>query len=528
METSRGPLEHQGGLIMARNQWIERAEQLGWPQTMPVSLDIARVPALHELADVVAGHGYGLYVVGGTVRQWAVGESSLSRDIDVVITAPRAEIVEWLRLRWRLLPLDNHTWHVTIGPRLGLSVAAAGVVDYRQSQPFRETQDIWEDLTHRDARCNQLAWDVFNNNLLMPPGSLQDCAAAQWDVDDPYEVLKRDPLRAWRIARYIAQGWRVSSRWWEAYWTLRNDVAWVDALLHQNRLRWYWEWRKTVMAPFPATVWKMLAEMELLELIVPSWKALRHTRWERHTWRLLSHAGPSALLRQAILFRETGRPIDPEHHAQRGAEVAAEILSRMRAPKVWQQLVPWAVEHHADPWPDDWDGASVRDYFERLAVPASFRPRRQRLRAERLLLRYKRLEFTYRWRDPLKADAYIRRIQRLRHMPRRHWLPDEIRLGPDEWALLGVTTPEEQQHLREYCAEVCNATGHRNTPLALLPLAAYALAGNDWVVQFPKVVKKLYREDTPWHDYEWVRESWPESEWRPNPSNASKASSSGD
>lgn len=174
------------------------------PSIQQLSPALAR--AAREVAEVLGRAGRRAWLVGGAVRDLALGVEPVDADLT---TAARPEEIE------ALFP-DTYA----VGRAFGTVVVHRGEVDvqvttFRIESGYADARrpsevsfaaTLEEDAQRRDFTCNALYLDPLVDELLDPTGGLPDLAAGRLRcVGEPRRRFAEDGLRLLRLARLAAQ-----------------------------------------------------------------------------------------------------------------------------------------------------------------------------------------------------------------------------------------------------------------------------------------------------------------------------------
>ncbi|QIA26203.1 HD domain-containing protein [Thermaerobacter sp. PB12/4term] len=318
------------------------------------------VPApVREILQRLDQHGYGAFLVGGCVRDLLMARPP--KDWDVA-TAARPDEVR--RLFPRTIPTGIEHGTVTVRLR-GMSVEVttfrqeAGYSDHRHPDRVEFTRDLRADLERRDLTINAMALD-HQGRLHDPLGGLDDLEQGLVRaVGDPEERFREDALRLLRVVRFAARlGYRVEPRTGAALARcapLIRHVSWerireeMAGLLTSPRPAWGLELLRTSGLLEP--IWP-----ELLEGVdVPQNVHHAYTVWE-HNLLACEYTPPVLRLRLAGLLHDVGKPrtvsVDAQgerhfyHHEVVGAQMARDMLRRLRFDNETVQHVVHLVRHH--------------------------------------------------------------------------------------------------------------------------------------------------------------------------------------
>lgn len=322
-------------------------------------------PRIRELTTVARETGATIYLVGGYVRDAALGRKA--RDLDLLCTSRTARVVAALRSRWG---------------RRGFRFRKRGVTTWRFSAGGRQVdlvdasrRGLERDLERRELTFNAMAYDLVAGRLHDPLRGLADLGAGRMLAPRP-EVLREDPVRALRVARFAAQfpGFSVAR-------PLRREARAVRAALRRasaERLRD--ELNRLLEAPAPQRGLELLRELGLVDAVLPELQPLRGCAagfgradvWS-HTVEAISRSaraarlpgalalrepGAARLLRWALLLHDISKPETlsvagrrPTFHGHEvlGARRAEALLRRMRMPRSERRRIGRLVLLHLRP-----------------------------------------------------------------------------------------------------------------------------------------------------------------------------------
>ena len=391
-------------------------------------------PTVLRMAELFAGAGHELYLVGGPVRDALLGRSG--NDLDFTTSARPDEIERLLR------QLSSAIWDM--GRDFGTIGCAVTEPDGRKllievttfrsdaySSDSRKPAVVFGDhlggdLLRRDFTVNAMALDMTSGELLDPFGGLDDLQHAVLTTPSTPELsFSDDPLRMLRAARFAAQlGFRPAPAVVAAMTAMAERIAIVSAERVRDELI------KTIMAGDPRVGLNLLVVTGLAAQVLPELPALRMERDEHnrhkdvyeHTLTVLDQTidlerrlgGPDLIARLAALLHDIGKPrtrrfepggkVSFHHHDVVGAKMATKRMQALRFPTDQIKAVAKLVELHlrfhgyADA---DWTDSAVRRYvrdagdqLDRLHVlTRSDCTTRNARKAARLRTAYEQLEW---------------------------------------------------------------------------------------------------------------------------------------
>jgi poly(A) polymerase len=278
---------------------------------------------------------------------------------------------------------DRGHWRVVVATE-------AGATTWDLAAP--RAGDLEGDLRRRDVTVNALAWRPGEATVVDPTGGLADLRAGRIRAAGP-DVLRDDPLRAWRVVRVAAQlGFRIERGTRAAVAATAAALA-TGALPRPASERVGAELDALLATPVAGRAVRALDDLGLLVLDLPELTAGRGVRQgPLHHLDVLEHqlealqrlvdAFPDAdlALRWATLLHDVGKPPTREAgssgpdglvlrdrftgHDRVGADLATRALERLRRPRARIARVHALIGAHMRPLPGDERGA--RRFVHRL------------------------------------------------------------------------------------------------------------------------------------------------------------------
>lgn len=319
--------------------------------------------ALARLTDA----GYDASIVGGAVR-----DSLLHRPIpdwDVATSAPPKVIRE--------LFSDQTTYHlkhetVTIvlpGNRLEIT-------------PYRGPERTLEgDLARRDFTINAMAYDPARKRLFDPWDGRKDLKKRILRATaDPDARFREDPIRVLRGIRLAVElGFAIDQR------TLGYMEIHARLLRREAPERIREEVAKILMCDHPRRGFKLLSDHGQLEHIIP--ELCEGEGMEQnihHRFPIFEHAletverVPQLLhLRLAALLHDVAKPRvrtpGPNGwrflgHARESAQLAENILARLRFPRLLTEKVSHLIAEHMVEYTSQWSDGAIRRLIGRTGI----------------------------------------------------------------------------------------------------------------------------------------------------------------
>ncbi len=332
-----------------------------------LTVALSHLPSeIHELAEAFAAAGHRLALVGGPVRDAALGRTAPDLDFTTDAHPDRTEaiLISWGDACW-----DIGKAFGTIGAKRGGLIAEVTTYRSESYDPASRKPEvvygdtIEGDLSRRDFTVNAVAVDLATLEVIDPHDGLADLAAG-WlrTPGTPEQSFGDDPLRMMRAARFSAQlGLDVDAGVFEAMTAMAERITIVAAERVRSELE------KLLLASNPRRGVELLVETGLMDHVLPEVPALkleidehhRHKDVYEHSLTVLEQAidledppgtspedgvpGPDLVLRLAALLHDIGKPatrrfesgggVSFHHHEVVGAKLARQRLKQLRFDK---------------------------------------------------------------------------------------------------------------------------------------------------------------------------------------------------
>jgi len=345
-------------------------------------------PALEEVTRRIRLSGGRLWVVGGAIRDFLLGELRGNR----AISSPREVDLATDLLPERILSLFPGS--LRFGERFGTVVVRlggeefeittlrweSGYVDGRHPEQVEFTNSIEEDLARRDFTVNAIALEPSTGKLTDPFNGGEDLKRGIIRaVGEPSRRLAEDGLRSYRGCRFAATlGFEIEPKTLRAIRanrTVASGVAWerIGA-----------ELSKAMTAPEPSRCFELLRRVGLLSHCLPELAACYGVTQNRHhDFDVYDHSLRACDLapvekpavRWAALLHDIGkvdtktrkgRDFNFHGHEELSAKLAMRALQRLRLPKELRQRVVHLIARHMFLYTPQWSDAAVRRFVRRV------------------------------------------------------------------------------------------------------------------------------------------------------------------
>lgn len=317
---------------------------------------------LSELGALFDSAGFDLYLVGGSVRDAALGKPGIDLDFT---TDARPEQVQNLVTGWAEASWDTGIAFGTIGvarrgQRVEITTFRSDSYDQQSRNPEVVFGDSLEgDLVRRDFTVNAMAVKIGPDGpgeFCDPLNGLEALRAGVLDTPSAPEIsFGDDPLRMLRAARFVSQlGFTVAPRVLEALHAMADQLGRITAERVQTELD------KLIVGAHPVAGIDLLVDSGLGAVVLPEVGQMQLTIDEhhqhkdvyRHSLTVLEQAvdledeGPDLVLRWAALLHDIGKPATRRHEEGGGVSFhhhevvgAKMVRKRMRALKYSKQMV---------------------------------------------------------------------------------------------------------------------------------------------------------------------------------------------
>ena len=311
-----------------------------------------------SLAERFSSAGFGLYLVGGIVRDLLLGREIASADLDLDLTTPaRPEQIKqmlegWAQAIWTQGERFGTIGAMVDGRRFEITTHRAETYDPDSRKPdVSFSTDIESDLSRRDFTVNAMALSVTDPVpvLIDPFDGQRHLAEGQLRTPrSPEESFSDDPLRMLRAARFIAG---YSLRPDEELLSAATRLAGRLEIVSPERIRA--ELDKLMVVDDPSAGLWFMHDVGLAEVFFPELPRMRveqdpihrHKDVLTHTIAVVAKTSPRLKLRLAALFHDVGKPrtrsideggVSFHHHEVVGARMTRD---RMRALKYSNEMV---------------------------------------------------------------------------------------------------------------------------------------------------------------------------------------------
>lgn len=305
--------------------------------------------------------GYDAYLVGGCVRDMLMKRPF--HDYDITTSASPEKIMEVFSSEHIITTGIKHGTVTVISEDTPFEITTFRVdgtySDSRRPDSVIFTSDLKADLSRRDFTMNAIAMDL-RGDLYDPFHGEEDIKSGIIRcVGDPETRFMEDALRIIRAVRFASQlGFTIESESSEVLLALRKRLD----LVSRERVRD--ELDKLICGDHCIDV--MLEYREIIGQIIPelrqSFDFQQHSRYHKydvyeHTVRAVDGAPADLLMKRTMLLHDVAKPemfrLDEngvghfKKHGERGAEIAAEIMKRLRYDNKSADTIQKLIYYHS-------------------------------------------------------------------------------------------------------------------------------------------------------------------------------------
>lgn len=335
--------------------------------------------AVRRVLSTIADAGHEVALVGGSVRDPLLGIRHTG-DWDAATSAhPEQVAALFPDASW-----ENRFGTVTVAGPPAVEVTSyrteAGYRDRRRPDEVRFGVSLEEDLARRDFTINAIAW--VPADLGAGTGTVHDPFGGRADlisrllrtVGDPRARFEEDALRLVRAARFAGRfEMAIDPATEAAAIELAPSAATVSGERVRDELL-----RILELDARPSRALAILERLGILRIILPELAALRGVPQSKaipgdaldHTLAAVDAAPPD--VRLAALLHDIGKAttLADGHfigHDRVGAELAVQVLHRLRMPAATTGRIVGAIRHHMYDYDAAWTDAAVRRFIRRTA-----------------------------------------------------------------------------------------------------------------------------------------------------------------
>ena len=321
---------------------------------------------VNEVLNIINEHGYEAYIIGGAVRNWVMETKPSNYDIST--NAPLEEIKKALK--------DYNTFYC------GENESRLGIVNAKfpmEISKYRTKENTLEaDLATRDFTMNALAYSDEDGLIDYGSGVLDIHNKVIKINGEDDSLIKEDPLRILRAIRLSAEyAMRIDPETQEYMMENRELIKTVASERIRDEL--------SKLLVTPRSEFYLKKYFEIFIEIIPELTLLENYNQNdphhiydalNHTFASMKAIEPKLELRLAMLFHDIAKPFTfskdengvshYKNHAQKGAEMAREILNRFKFSKKIIQKVTKLIEYHDYNIPDN--DVQIRQFLTKFGT----------------------------------------------------------------------------------------------------------------------------------------------------------------
>ena len=323
-----------------------------------------------EISDRLIKNGYRAFIVGGAVRDSLLGFDV--KDWDIATNASPDRIRKLFHYMTSFNLKHGTVTLVSKGSHFE-------VTTFRGKESF--AMNIEEDLSHRDFTLNAMAYNIADNIIIDPFYGRQDIRKKTIRaVGSALERFQEDPLRMMRAVRFSLElGYTIDLDTLNGISSMKGAIDKVSI----ERIRD--EFLKILTAEKPSVGFNLLRKTGLLTRIMPELLegyGKRQNNYHkytiyRHIMETVDFIERDPILRLSALFHDIAKPrvrekIDGRwrffNHPSSSAELARDIMMRMRFSNEWINIVTGLVLNHMFDYKKDLSDRAIRRLVKKVGI----------------------------------------------------------------------------------------------------------------------------------------------------------------
>jgi tRNA nucleotidyltransferase (CCA-adding enzyme) len=315
-----------------------------------------------KIIEKLESKGYSAYIVGGSVRDILLGRDPSDYDVN---TDALPEEIEAAFKEYKTLEIGKKFGTVVVVQDEGVVEVTTfrsdgEYIDGRRPEEVYFSKNLFDDLSRRDFTINAMAYNEKTGIIDYFDGINDLKKKTIKTVGEPEDRFKEDYLRVMRAMRFATQlGFSIDKKTIDA---CRLYGAYISNISIE-RVRE--EFFKILLSKRPSYGIRLLEDINILGIILPElMKTIGFNQHNpnhdkdvyEHTLSLLDNTSPILHLRLAALFHDIGKPLTftmddrgVGHfygHDKLGADIASEILKRLKSPNELIEMVTILIDKH--------------------------------------------------------------------------------------------------------------------------------------------------------------------------------------
>jgi putative nucleotidyltransferase with HDIG domain len=322
---------------------------------------MAKREAAIAIIERLRERGHESYLAGGCVRDFLLNKPP--QDYDITTSAKPEQIQQ----------LFQHT--VPVGAQFGVMLVVIDdepfeVATFRFDGPYLDGRrpshvrygSLQEDIFRRDFTINGMVYDPIEDRIIDLVGGKEDLQARRIRaIGNPQARFAEDRLRMIRAIRFAASlKFAIEDETFQAIKELAptlTQISWERIGEEITRI---------LIEGGARTGFELLDATGLLQIALPEIEAMKGVEQSSdyhpegdvftHTMLTLSHLGsPSETLGYGCLLHDVGKPICVRRegdritfygHTEKGAEMAEQVLIRLKRGRAVRERVAYLVQNH--------------------------------------------------------------------------------------------------------------------------------------------------------------------------------------